>query len=149
MEFRKVWVLRGPNLWARVPVFEVECDLSGAPALETVPGFHDRLHSWLTTPDASPFPTAAHALQHAALHLQLLAGSPVSFSVTRQTAQPGLFRVVIEYEEEALGHACLDAARELCLAALHDRSFDAAGKLCQLRELAQDARLGPSTAAIV
>src|SRR5437762_4698568 len=97
MEFRKVWILRGPNLWARVPVFEVECDLTGAPALETVPGFQDRLPSWLTLPAPSPFPTAAHALQHAALNLQLLASSPVSFSVTRDTPQPGLFRVVVEY----------------------------------------------------
>src|SRR5262249_35836942 len=53
------------------------------------------------------------------------------------------------YEEEPLGRACLDAARELCLAALHDRPFDAAGKLRTLRELAYDVRLGPSTAAIV
>ncbi|MBI1915875.1 MAG: cyanophycin synthetase [Planctomycetes bacterium] len=148
MEFRKVWILRGPNLWARVPVFEVECDLTGAPALETVPGFQDRLHSWLTLASDS-FPTAAHALQHAALNLQLLAGSPVSFGLTRESAQPGLFRVVVEYEEEALGRACLDAARELCLAALHDQPFDAASKLGELRELAHDVRLGPSTAAIV
>src|SRR5262245_12917317 len=126
MEFRQVWVLRGPNRWARVPVFEVECDLTGLPGAET-----------------------AHTLQHAALRLQTLAGSPVSFGLTRETSRPGLFRVVVEYEEEPLGRACLDVARELCLAALHDRPFDAAGKLRELHELAHDVRLGPSTAAIV
>jgi len=126
MEFRRVWVLRGPNLWARVPVFEVECDLTGLPAAET-----------------------AHTLQHTALRLQTLAGSLVSFGLTRETSQPGLYRVVIEYEEEALGRACLDAARELCLAALYNQPSDTTSKLAELCELAHDVRLGPSTAAIV
>jgi cyanophycin synthetase len=126
MEFRRVWALRGPNRWARVPVFEVECDLTGLPGAET-----------------------AHALQHAALRLQTRAGSPVSFSLTHETSQPGLYRVVVEYEEEALGRACLDAAHELCLAALHNQSSDHASKLAGLLDLAHDVRLGPSTAAIV
>ncbi len=28
MEFRRVWALRGPNVWARFPVLEVVLDLS-------------------------------------------------------------------------------------------------------------------------
>ena len=30
MEFRRIWVLRGPNIWARVPVLEVEFVLTAA-----------------------------------------------------------------------------------------------------------------------
>ena len=36
MEFGRLWALRGPNIWARVPVLEVEVE-TGEPA--AWPGF--------------------------------------------------------------------------------------------------------------
>ena len=45
--------------------------------------------------------------------------------------------------------ACLHSARELCLAAVHDRPFDVAAEVERLRDLAHRVQLGPSTAAIV
>jgi hypothetical protein len=43
----------------------------------------------------------------------------------------------------------LVAARDLVLAAVHDRPFDVAAVVAQLRDLLQKVRLGPSTGAIV
>jgi cyanophycin synthetase len=156
MEFRRIWVLRGPNVWSRLPVFEVEVEVTGAPA---DPAFLDRLSARL--PESDPprrgrlldqlraAATPAHVLQHLTLHLQALAGSDVTFGLTREAARAGLFQVVVEYEEEALARACLEAARALCLAARDDRPFDAAAEAERLRDLGHDVRLGPSTAAIV
>src|SRR5262249_54450253 len=61
----------------------------------------------------------------------------------------GFFRVVIEYEEEELGRACLETARQFILATLANQPLDIAAELPRLRDLANDVRLGPSTAAIV
>ncbi len=160
MEFGRLWVLRGPNVWARVPVIEVEVELSD-PALWTAAhgsrlverllplqgGSSDRL-----TPDGRWARTPAHALQNVALELQCLAGSDVVFGATREGRGPdgrGTWRVAVEYEEEPLGRACLEAARELCLAVMRGTHFDLAGQMRKLRHLALDVRLGPSTAAIV
>ena len=41
------------------------------------------------------------------------AGVDLEFGRTRPTATPGVSRVVVGYEEETLGRACLEAAREL------------------------------------
>ena len=99
-------------------------------------------------------PTARPALfpdllQRLTLELQLLCGSSVSFGLTRKTPEPGLYRVLIEYEEEEIGQACLVAAREACQAALEGLPYDGAARLSTLRQLAEDVRLGPSTRAIV
>jgi cyanophycin synthetase len=152
MEFQRIWVLRGPNIWARCPVLEVELHLDTLHA--TGPDLADRLSAWLPSlrqrlTDPVAFTDLPHVLQHLTLELQTLAGSPVCFGLVRPTSREGLHRVIVEYEEEEVGHACLEAARSLCLAAREGRPIDAAGQLDALRELAHDARLGPSTAAIV
>ncbi len=91
----------------------------------------------------------AHALQFSALGLQALAGCPVTFSRTEPTGEPGLFFVVVEYSEEAVGRLAFDYARELCQATLDDVPFDLATALAKLRGLDEDIRLGPSTGSIV
>ena len=51
MEFRKVLALRGPNVWANSPVLEAWVDLGpwkDSPS-HTLPGFNERLMSWLPT----------------------------------------------------------------------------------------------------
>jgi cyanophycin synthetase len=166
MKFQRVWVLRGPNIWARSPVLEAELVLTAEQdrTSDRFAGFTERLIAWLPAAGARPQSedgsgnfahplqtgtTLAQVLQHTTLELQRLAGSPVHFGLVRATGKPGLYRVVVEYEEEALGRACLDTARALCLAALNGQAFDLAAHLAELRDLAHEVRLGPSTAAIV
>ena len=76
-------------------------------------------------------------------------GVDVGFGRARETSQPGVYRVVFAYVEETLGRQCLATARELVLAAIHDRPFDVKGEVQKLRELAAIVLLGPSTRSIV
>jgi cyanophycin synthetase len=162
MEFKQIWVLRGANVWSRCPVLEAELDLKdgrGA-ACHQVPGFTDRLLAWLPVLGQRPGDGGggcagelrrgtglAQVLRHLTLELQRQAGSDVRFGLVREATD--FCRVVVEYEEEELGKACLEAARQLCLAALHDRAYDMPAEVGRLRDLAHEVRLGPSTAAIV
>src|SRR5215813_4117283 len=130
MHVQKIWVLRGPNLWARSPVLEVELDLQDLndPLSTSLPGLTDRLLAWLPTlgprpaTDGGPGDFAeqlrrgtglAHVLRQVALELEALAGGGVTFGLVHAAGRPGFYRVVIEFEEEKVGCACLGAAREL------------------------------------
>jgi cyanophycin synthetase len=166
MEFRRIWALRGPNLWASFPVIEAELDLGDLKdrSSDEMPGFNDRLMTWLPTliehrcsvGERGGFfqrlrrgTYLAHILEHVTLELQSLAGTDVGFGRARETSTEGVYKVAIEYDEEELARACLTVGRELCLAAVEGRPFDVEGELKKLRELAYDVKLGPSTAAIV
>jgi cyanophycin synthetase len=152
MELQRIWVLRGANIWARSPVLEVELDLTGFAAVteERLAASTARLRA--TTPSFAQRPLGPDLpalLRDFTLELQRLAGSPVQIGLVRPAGRDGFFRVIIEYEEEELGRACLETARQLILSALENHPFDIAVELARLRNLANDVRLGPSTAAIV
>ncbi len=166
MEFRKVLALRGPNIWANFPVIEAWVDLGDlkdSPSNE-ITGLNERIMQWLPTMiehrcsigerggffqrlQMGTYP--AHILEHITLELQSLAGTPVGFGKARETSEEGVYRVVFRYVEETVGRECLNVARELFLAAAHDRPFDVSGEIDRLRNLVQKACLGPSTGAIV
>jgi cyanophycin synthetase len=160
MEFQRIWILRGPNIWARFPVLEVGVVLtphSGAPSF-TQAELRDRLLGGLAMPADRQDNLAeffakernfAEILARLTLELQVLAGSPVHFSLAQATRQTGLYRVVVEFEEEPLVRAALDAARSLSLAALANQPCEAPALVGSLRDLAHQVRLGPSTGAIV
>ena len=78
-----------------------------------------------------------------------MTGTSVGYGRSRETAEEGVYRVVMKYREEAVGRACLEAARELILAAMEDRPYDIPGEVRRLRELVNEVGLGPSTAAMI
>ncbi|MGE5649676.1 cyanophycin synthetase [Noviherbaspirillum sp. UKPF54] len=156
MEISRIRALRGPNLWSRHTAIEAivrcepaECSLASMPGLET--RLRARFPEVEFLPQAdNPQPASlAHALESAAFCLQAQAGCKVAFSRTVQTVEPGVYQVVVEYTEEAVGRLALELAEELCKSAMDDRPFDLAGSLARLRELDEDVRLGPSTGSIV
>lgn len=166
MEIRKILTLRGPNIWSRYPVLEAWVDLQDlkdSPS-DSLPGFNDRLMSWLPTMIEhrcsigerggffqrlrdGTYP--AHILEHVAIELQTLAGTPVGFGKARETSEEGVYKVVMRYRDEQTARACLFAARELILAAIYDRPYDLKAEVIRLQEIADRYCLGPSTAAIV
>ena len=102
MEFRKVLALRGPNIWANFPVLEAWVDLGALKdsSSTSIPGFNDRLMSWLPTMiehrcsvgerggffqrlREGTYP--AHILEHVTLELQALLGTPIGFGRARET----------------------------------------------------------------
>ena len=156
MEISRIRALRGPNLWTRRTAIEAIVTLSeGERPLAGMPGFEDRLRErfpelgFLRATRHSDTLTLAHALEVAAICLQAQAGCPVTFSRTAKTVQAGVFQIVVEYSEEAVGRLALQLAEQLCLAARADTPFDLQEALKQLRDLDEDVRLGPSTGAIV
>lgn len=166
MIFRKVLALRGPNIWSRHTVLEAWVDLGALKDTSSaqIPGFNDRLMSWLPTMIEHRCSVGerggffqrlrwgtylAHILEHTTLELQTLCGTPVGYGRARETSEEGLFKVAIRYQEESLGRACLETARDLLMAAVFDLPFDIDANLKRLREFADRVCLGPSTNAIV
>jgi cyanophycin synthetase len=157
MEVSRIRALRGPNLWSRHTSIEaiVTCLQADRCLLAALPDLEPRLRTLF--PAIGPVKASrlddtlsiAHALEAATLALQVAAGCPVTFSRTTQTTEDGIYQVVVEYTEEAVGRLALEEAEKLCLAALHGQPFDVEGALDRLRELDEDVRLGPSTGAIV
>ena len=91
----------------------------------------------------------AHVLSQTTLSLQIKAGCPISFCRTVPTEEPGVYQVVVEYSEEAVGKKALELAEQLCEAAWHNTPFDVTQPIADLAELDEDIRLGPSTGCIV
>jgi len=166
MEFRKILALRGPNIWANFPVLEAWVDLGDLhdKGSDELPGFNDRLMSWLPSliehrcsiGERGGFferlrrgTYLAHILEHVALELQTLAGTPVGFGKARAANEDRVYRVAVRYEDETVGRECLEVGRQLCLAAVHDTPFDVPGTIARLKDRAHRLCLGPSTRSMV
>ncbi|HEY7315923.1 MAG TPA: acetate--CoA ligase family protein [Gemmataceae bacterium] len=156
MQLWRLWVLKGPNIWAACPVLEAGVDLkewADESRPQTVRAIQ-RILTWLPAVGLdldgdSRVAGMAHVLERVALHLQVLAGNPVSFAQTRRTSHRHRYRVAVEHQEEPVGRACLQTAVEICRAAWEGRAFAVEAELSRLRTLADDQRLGPSTHAVV
>ena len=166
IKFLEIRHLRGPNIWTYRPVIEAVVDigeLEDYPS-NTIPGFVDRLKAFLPSLiehrcsygerggflrrlEEGTWP--GHILEHVSLELQNLAGMPGGFGKARQTSIRGVYKVVIRAWHEDVTRACLEAGRELVLAAIRDTSFDVAANVERLRDMAERKLLGPSTGCIV
>lgn len=156
MEVSRVRALRGPNLWCRQTVIEATVACTEAErVIGDMDAFETRMRvrfpeiDLLKPPGQESPNSVAHALASAALCLQTKAGCVLTYCRTSLTIEPGVYQVVIEYSEEAVGRLAFDIAQALCLAAMKDLPFDVEDALARLREKNEDDRLGPSTGSIV
>ena len=130
MKILETRVYRGPNLYALWPVIRLRMDLEELEDFPTVelPGFADRLLEMIPSlyehgcsygedggfvrrmsEDEGTW--LGHVLEHVAIELQVLAGTPVTFGKTRGEGLPkGQYYVVYSYVEEAVGLAAGDLA---------------------------------------
>jgi cyanophycin synthetase len=156
MDVSRIRALRGPSLWCRRTVLEAivscgadECDIAA------IPGFEDRLRARL--PAIGMLSPAGHdqavplarALSVAGLALQSQVGCLVTFARCVATVERGIYQVVVEYSEEAVGLRAFAMARDLIASAIDDTPFDLPAALAELVDLDESERLGPSTGAIV
>ncbi|HKP73978.1 MAG TPA: cyanophycin synthetase, partial [Longimicrobiaceae bacterium] len=166
LRISRLRALRGPNFWRLAPV--IACDLTLG-ALEDVPtteipGFNQRLVELVPTLREHPCSRGGeggfiarldegthlpHVLEHVALELQTLAGSDVSFGRVVESGDPGVWWLIVAYEEEDVGLQAVRDAVRLVRACIAGEAFDVAATVEELHELLEDVRLGPSTAAIV
>jgi cyanophycin synthetase len=166
MQILKVLKFRGPNIWANFPVLEVWIELEEYKdtSSEMIPGFNERLMGWLPTMIEHRCSVGerggfferlrrgtymGHILEHVTLELQSLAGTEVGFGRARETTVEGTYKVAIEYIDEQVGLAALDAAFRMLLSAAHGTPYDVNAEVAKLRDLVHNVCLGPSTSAIV
>src|SRR5215204_2229171 len=114
LTIRSTRVLRGPNLWAPVPVIVLEVaigELEERLGRET-PVFFDRLIALLPSLEAHRATVGRLELDFArlllapiALAVQQRAGAAVDVAQTHPAAQPGHYTVVYAYQHEGVGKA--------------------------------------------
>jgi cyanophycin synthetase len=160
-----VRALEGPNIWAQVSVLEALVDLSAwqqlAPASlaairelldSRLPGLAGRRAPSSPSQDAPGDPIGAAlagTLRDVALELYTLARTPVGTGRTEATESPHVYWVVVQYEEEALGRACLDCARRFCEAAITGADFDTPAESERLYRLGMDLCLDDHTGPVL
>jgi len=157
MEVLRIRALRGPNLWSHHTAIEAIVSCTEAEyAIDKLEGFEGRLRARFPgmgalkpTGHADDAVPLVHVLELTTLNLQAQAGCPVTYSRITPTFEAGIFQMVVQYTEEAVGRLAVELAEELIAAALADKPFDLPAALSRLRELDEDVRLGPSTGSIV
>jgi cyanophycin synthetase len=163
---RNTRFLRGPNLYAYMPVMQVTLDIGHYEELgsDSFPGFVERLTEWLPGLHKHECSVGrpggfierlrrgtylAHIAEHITLELQSMVGFEVGFGRVRGTGERGVYNVIIAYKEEEPARVAFEMALRLTIAAIHDEPFDMPAELETLMRIAEDHKLGPSTAAIV
>ncbi len=176
MKILETRVYRGPNLYALRPVIRLKMDLGELERFPTqkLPGFVERLLAVIPTlsehtcsydhpggfirrmtEDEGTW--MGHVLEHVALELQCLAGTPVTYGKTRSRGLPeGQYHVIYSYLEESVGLRAGELAFQLLRTLLPpDREaydpepFDYPQHLERLVRLAHRRAFGPSTASLV
>jgi cyanophycin synthetase len=171
MKILQTQTLRGPNYWSirRSKLILVRLDLedlADRPS-DTIPGFYESLVEILSSLEdhyCSPGCKGGflsrmregimmgHIIEHVALELQTLAGMPVGFGRTRETATLGTYQVVVEYQLETAGRYAVRAALRLCESIVETGTYPSAElekDLADLVKMRTDATLGASTEALV
>ena len=169
LEVRQTNVLRGPNVWARMPVIHQTVDLGELEDRPSnkIPGFYEKLVELIPSlydhgcsigrpggflQRLADGTWMGHVLEHVAIELQNLAGAEVRRGLTRGTGERGVYNVVYQYEQEDVGLA----AGALALRLLNHLVYDSEPDLDFQHELesrvirvAEERAYGPSTSAIV
>ncbi|XYH95883.1 cyanophycin synthetase [Sorangium sp. So ce1128] len=158
--------LQGPNVFASWPVLRMTLDLEDLAETSSaeVPHFVDRLLALL--PGLGEHHCSrgkpggfverlregtywGHIIEHVALQLSEPAGIGVTYGKTVYAGAPGVYDVVVEFENEAAMRLLLEAAFELVTALLEGRPYDVAAKVAEAAQVAEETALGPSTRAVV
>jgi cyanophycin synthetase len=171
MRILKTQTLRGPNYWSirrqNLIVMRLDLeDIADKPSNE-IPGFYEGLEKTLPSlyehycsrdhrggffERVKEGTYMGHIVEHVALELQELAGMPVGFGRTRQTAEAGIYNVVFEYVDEQAGRYAGRAAVRLCQSIVETGSYaleELEQDLADIKDLRANSALGPSTEAIV
>jgi cyanophycin synthetase len=171
-------VYRGPNPYGYRPVIRMTMDLEDLEQYPTdkLPGFTDHLIELIPTlhehgcsyGEPGGFTRRlregtwmGHVVEHIALEIQCLAGTPVTYGKTRAVpGQDGVYYVIYSFTEEQVGIEAGELAIKLgrgllpedlpsALAGEERAAFDFGRELDALIERAQDIALGPTTASLV
>jgi cyanophycin synthetase len=168
MIIKEINAMRGPNYWSVrrhkliVMVLDLE-EMEDRPS-NLVEGFLGRLQSLFPSMQThrcsvgepggffqrvSEGTWMGHIIEHIALEIQSLAGMEVGFGRTRSYGEHGVYNVVFDYQEEAVGKFAAKAAVAICQALIDGTSYSLEADIQRMRELREEVRLGPSTGSII
>jgi len=178
-------VYRGPSPYGYRPLIRLTIDLEDLEQYPSgeLPEFNERLLALIPTLnehgcsyaapggfvrrlyeenyDGSKGTWLGHVVEHVALEIQCLAGTPVTYGKTRGVPdRSGVYYVVFSFKEEQVGLESGELAIKLvrsllppdlpsALAASEQAEFDLIRELEGLIERAQEMALGPTTASLV
>jgi cyanophycin synthetase len=172
-------VFVGPNLYAHFPVIRHELDLGVLEEWPTgrlgesyvdallldLPGLQEHGCSYgepggfVRRMKEGEGTWLGHVMEHVAIELQNVAGSPVSFGRTRSIeGRPAHYNMVFQYKDKAVGLESSDLALKLLHSLLPDairpsaapdRDWNFAEERDSFIRYAQRRALGPSTASLV
>ncbi len=158
--------IRGPNMWTYVPVLEAWVDIGDLEDFpsDKIPGLPERLVAWLpglmehrcSYEEYGGFVKRlhegtwpAHIMEHVTLELLSLAGVPGGFGRAREADRRSVYKVIVHNLHDEVTRLALTTGRDLIMAAIEDKPFDVAAAVEELKDLAEDRLLGPSTGSIV
>ncbi|MGD0837205.1 MAG: cyanophycin synthetase, partial [Polyangia bacterium] len=156
MKLDTIRALRGPNLWSDDTQLEA-IGLAEAPLTLAMVA---RLRSSLTEEiveltqvawdgtTAPSFQDEAVLIAELAAALQRFAGCEIAKPLVHELAPGARYRMVVQYQEEAVGRRALDLAADLLAGARSGTAIVIAQVGKELLRLNQSVRLGPSTGSI-
>ena len=158
--------MNGPSVYHARPVLVMELHLEDLDARESrdYPGFNEALLSLL--PGLRKHHCGlgreggfverlftgtyfGHVVEHVALELAGLMGSPVTYGKTRSTEAPGMYRVIVRFRSEHAMRRLLEGAVDLVERLLRGEAIDVGALLSEAEAAGRANDLGPSTTAIV
>lgn len=163
MEIR---ALRGANYYSLTPVVYMQLDLGELETRpsNTIPNFKENLHTILPSMiehRCSPGTRggfyerletgtwAGHIVEHVAIELQCLAGTPVSYGKTYTMKDRGIYDVVYSYQDEEVGITAGRFAVKIVNALVRQKLTAIAPIVERLKKIRERNSLGPSTQAII
>lgn len=166
MRIVEIRTISGPNIYSYRPVLVMKLDLQELNEQESIQreGFNERLLEivpGLRTHVCSKGYEGGfverlkegtyfgHVVEHVALELTELAGVPTYHGKTRQTAQPGVYNVVIEYKAELGTKHLLRTAVALVDAILRGEDFPLDEEIAEVRRIIARTELCPATRTVV
>ncbi len=168
MRILEIKAMRGPNHWSvrRHKLIIMRLDIEGLEERPTnkIDGFYERITTTLPSMyshrcseerEGGFFERVkrgtwmGHVIEHIALEIQTLAGMDTGFGRTRSTGERGVYNVVFSYIEEPVGIYAAKSAVRIAGALIEGREYDLEKDIQEMREIRENARLGPSTASIV
>ena len=168
MKILGIQVLKGPNIWSvrRKKLIQMRLDLEELEQLPTnkIPGFRERIEQLLPSlfhHRCSPGYEGGlferidqgtwmgHVIEHIALEIQTLAGMETGFGRTRETKTSGIYNVVFNYLEEAVGVYAAEASVRIAEALISGDEYDLEKDIMTMKKMRERERFGPSTGSIV
>ena len=171
MKILKIQTLRGPNYWSirrqKLIVMRLDLEELADKTTAQIPGFYEglltvlpSLYEHFCSPGrqggflqrVKEGTMMGHVIEHVALELQEMAGMPAGFGRTRETSTPGIYQVVLEYQNEQAGRYAARAGVRLCQSIVSTGTYsptELAQDLRDLTDFAATAALGPSTETLV